>query len=180
VVKRGLNNFIGFRRNFVLLYNIFVHLASHMSGSPLLGTALKSADPPVLDLRARSRWRSLLDNLPLLCAIHCALTPFVILALPLLGTFGDAAWIKAFTHSGSFELAMIVFSATLAGVQLLRARSSSRLWMLWSAGLALGLLGLSTHAVWLHAGLMVAGAACLIAANRLSVKAHRCSAGCSH
>jgi MerC mercury resistance protein len=154
-----------------------------MASSPtstMFGTVLKTADIPIVDLRARSRWRALLDNLPLLCAIHCALTPFVILALPLLGAFGSTKWAKVFTHSGGFELAMILFSAMLAGVQLWRARSSTRLWVLWASGLILGCIGLNTHALWWHAGLMVAGAACLIAANRLSVRAHRCSANCSH
>lgn len=116
-----------------------------------------------------------------LCAVHCALLPFVIALLPLIGL--------GFLADHRFERIFVACAALLASVTIITAwRRHRRLHALFllAPGITLLLAGImidiSAHA-WLHTGLVVSGGVLVASAHGVNlVLSHRHvhGANCGH
>lgn len=143
----------------------------------------KVHQPEVMSPQQRHR---LLDRLgatgSMLCALHCALLPVLIAALPSLGLASAA--------SDTFEVAFVLFASLVGSYSLLTGYRQHRLWQ----ALALMLPGLLIlwvgvlyppihHSRWPHALVMTAGGALVglahLANLRLNAR-HVHGAGCVH
>ncbi|MEO7066407.1 MAG: MerC domain-containing protein [Rhodanobacter sp.] len=140
----------------------------------------------------KSRWWHAADRVgaaaSFLCAIHCALLPFVLTLLPLLG--------MEFLASHTFERNFVLFACVLASFALIRGfRRHQNALPLWLAtpGLALLLLGVTpfaeSYSIVLHSVLVSCGGLLLAAAHFVNLRrdsragfahAHVHSAQCAH
>ncbi|MBC6941313.1 MAG: MerC domain-containing protein [Xanthomonadales bacterium] len=147
--------------------------ASHLVSPP-------SAGAPAAD-DARARWRQRIDRFgagaSLLCALHCAALPLIVVALPMLGL--------GFLADHRFEQGFVAFASTLAVTSLgLGFRHHRRL---QPFGLLLPAIALLLGGVWfgaehfarIHVVLVTLGG-CLLAgahvANLRLAQRHRCEA----
>ncbi len=137
---------------------------------------METPAPPV------RRWWSLADRLgataSFLCAIHCALLPFVIAALPLLGL--------EFLADHTFERVFVLFAAALATTTLVTGyrRHAYRLPLYLAVpGLALLVLGvtavdLDTQVV-LHSIMVTCGGLLVASGHAVNLRlTHRCGGVC--
>jgi len=123
----------------------------------------------------RSRWWRVADRIgaaaSFLCAIHCALLPFVLTLLPFIGL--------EFLADHRFERGFVLFACVLALFALVRGfrRHQSSLPLLLAApGLALLLLGVTfaeTHSIILHSVMVTCGGLLLAAAHFLNLRHDR-------
>jgi hypothetical protein len=99
----------------------------------------------------------------LLCAIHCAALPFVLVMLPVIGL--------GFLANDRFEIGFVVLASVLAMVVLTRGfrRHQEPLpLMLAALGIALLVLGVSdvvSHSLLVHSGLVTVGGLSLASAH---------------
>lgn len=106
-----------------------------------------------------------------LCAIHCALLPFVLAALPLLGL--------EFLADRRFERGFVMFACALALVALVRGfRRHQQPLPLWLAipALALLVLGVTwaeSHATIVHSALVTSGGLLLASAHFVNLRCDR-------
>lgn len=116
-----------------------------------------------------------------LCAIHCALLPFVIALLPLIGL--------GFLADHRFERVFIACAAALASITIFTAwRRHRKLHALFLLvpGIALLLSGIAIdidHHEWLHTGLVICGGVLVASAhvtNLILSHRHVHSAHCGH
>lgn len=147
------------------------------------------ADPPAPPQRvagapARSRLR-LADRFgasaSLMCAVHCALLPLAIAAVPTLGL--------TLAGEASFERAFTVFATVLAGATLVagyrRHRTLGALMFLVPGVLAIwfGAFGPMGHDNVTHAVVMAVGGTLIAAAHLLNIRlahGHMHDAACGH
>lgn len=112
-----------------------------------------------------------------LCAIHCALLPFVLAALPLVGL--------EFLADHRFERGFVMFACALAVVALIRGfrRHQQPLPLLLAIpGLALLLLGVTAaehYSIILHSVLVTCGGLLLASAHFVNLRRDR-QMGASH
>ncbi|TAL91722.1 MAG: MerC domain-containing protein [Rhodanobacter sp.] len=112
-----------------------------------------------------------------LCAIHCALLPFVLAALPLVGL--------EFLADHRFERDFVMFASVLAVIALIRGfrRHQQPLPLLLAVpGLALLLLGVTfaeNYSIVLHSVLVTCGGLLLASAHFVNLHRDR-QAGASH
>lgn len=160
-----------------------------------LGDSRPQAAAPVGAVAARvsvrtGRWWSLADRVgataSFLCAIHCALLPFVLTLLPLVGL--------GFLASHEFERGFVAFAVLLAMVALVIGyRRHHRALPLFLAvpGLALLLVGIAlvdSHTLLLHSVLVTCGGLLVASAHftnlyidrRLGGAAHAHGSACAH
>ena len=130
-----------------------------------------------------SRWVDSLGSVgALLCAVHCALLPFALVLLPMVG-FGILA-------SPAFERGFVLFATALAVASLWNGHLRHRRYRAMAIllpGLALlwaGILVPSVHeAAFLHAGAMSVGGALVAIAHLVNLRLtelHVHHAGCGH
>jgi hypothetical protein len=133
--------------------------------------------------RAPPRWTRFADRIggtaSFLCAIHCALLPFVIAILPLVGL--------GFLADHAIERGFVVFACLLAtttlGLGFRRHRDASPLFLLLPgiALLASGVLVDFERASTLHAVLVSSGGTLLALAHWRNLRVgHRHDANCRH
>ena len=146
---------------------------------PLVQTVPATA--PVL--AAPRRFATLVDRVgaaaSLLCAVHCALLPFVLALLPLIGL--------EFLAGHVFERVFVACAATLACLSLLvayrRHRKPQALYLM-VPGIVLLVLGISIDLdvhVTMHTASVVTGGVLVACAHVTNlVLAHRHTATCSH
>lgn len=138
---------------------------SMLQAAAPLGAAVACARP------ASGRWWGLADRVgataSFLCAIHCALLPFVFTLLPLVGL--------GFLASHGFERGFVVFAVALAMVALVigyrRHRHLLPL-LLAGPGLALLLLGVTLvdlHALTVHSVLVTCGGLLVASAHFINL-----------
>lgn len=146
---------------------------------------------PVADATKSARWWHLADRVgataSFLCAVHCALLPFVLTVLPLLGL--------GFLAGHRFERGFVTFAATLALFVLLSGyRRHHRLLPLLLAlpGLALLLLGVTwglAYPIAVHSTLVTCGGLLVASAHFVNLyidrrrghaAAHVHGAQCAH
>lgn len=123
----------------------------------------------------KSRWWQVADRVgataSFLCAIHCALLPFVLALLPLVGL--------EFLADHRFERGFVMFACALALVALVRGfrRHQQSLPLLLAApGLALLLLGVTwaeNHPIVLHSALVTCGGLLLATAHYVNLRRDR-------
>jgi hypothetical protein len=131
-----------------------------------------------------SRWWQLADRLgataSFLCAIHCAVLPFVIALLPLVGL--------EFLADHAFERSFVLFAALLATTTLITGhrKHTRRLpLMLAAPGVVLLVLGvtvvdLHTHTT-VHSVMVTCGGLLVASAHMINLHlTHRCNTGCNH
>lgn len=124
---------------------------------------------------SRTRWWSVADRIgaaaSFLCAIHCALLPFVLAALPFLGL--------EFLADHRFERGFVMFACALALLALIRGyrRHQGPLPLLLAApGLALLLSGVTfaeSYSVILHSVLVTSGGLLVAAAHFVNLRSDR-------
>ena len=125
---------------------------------------------------SKSRWWHVADRVgataSFLCAIHCALLPFVLALLPLLG--------MEFLASHTFERNFVLFACVLASFALIRGfRRHQYALPLWLAvpGLVLLLIGVTPYAegysIVLHSVLVTCGGLLLAAAHFVNLRRDR-------
>lgn len=134
-----------------------------------------------------SRWWNLADRVgataSFLCAIHCALLPFVIAILPLIGL--------SFLADHAFERAFVLCASALAMVALVsgyRRHHRSLPLRLALPGLTLLVLGVTfaeNYSIVLHSVLVTCGGLLLASAHFVNLRLHRQhshvhSAQCAH
>ena len=139
--------------------------------------------PEVMSPQQRHR---LLDHLgatgSLLCAVHCALLPVLIAALPTLGLASAA--------SERFEFAFVLFASLVGGYSVLAGYRQHRLWqalVLMLPGLLILWIGVLYgpihHSRWPHALVMTMGGTLVglahLANLRLNAR-HVHGASCAH
>ncbi len=137
----------------------------------------ESAPPP-------SRWWQLADRLgataSFLCAIHCAVLPFVIALLPLMGL--------EFLANHAFERGFVLFAALLATTTLITGhrKHARRLpLMLAVPGVVLLVLGvtvvdLEAHTM-VHSVMVTCGGMLVASAHMINLRlTHRCNSACAH
>jgi len=113
-----------------------------------------------------------------LCAIHCALLPFVLAALPLVGL--------EFLADHRFERGFVMFACALALIALIRGfrRHQQPLPLLLAIpGLALLLLGVTfaeNYSIILHSVLVTCGGLLLAGAHFVNLHRDRRRAGAAH
>lgn len=128
------------------------------------------------DKANKTRWWRAADRVgaaaSFLCAIHCALLPFVLALLPILGL--------EFLADHRFERGFVMFACALALLALVRGyrRHQGRLpLMLAAPGLALLLLGVTfaeNYSIVLHSVLVTCGGLMLASAHFVNLRAdHR-------
>ncbi|HTH66842.1 MerC domain-containing protein [Rhodanobacter sp. T12-5] len=120
----------------------------------------------------KSRWWQMADRIgataSFLCAIHCALLPFVLALLPFLGL--------EFLADQGFERGFVLFACALALIALIRGfrRHQQPLPLLLAApGLALLLLGVTyaeNYSVVLHSVLVTCGGLLLASAHFVNLR----------
>lgn len=120
----------------------------------------------------KSRWWQMADRIgataSFLCAIHCALLPFVLALLPFLGL--------EFLADQRFERGFVLFACALALIALIRGfrRHQQPLPLLLAApGLALLLLGVTyaeSYSVVLHSVLVTCGGLLLASAHFVNLR----------
>lgn len=130
----------------------------------------------------RTRWWDTADRVgataSFLCAIHCALLPFVLTLLPLLGL--------GFLASHRFERWFVVFAAALALIALVSGYRRHRHAMplrLAMPGLVLLLLGVTwaeAYPLALHATLVTCGGLLLASAHFVNLWIDRRPGHCAH
>lgn len=137
----------------------------------------ETATPP-------SRWWYLADRLgataSFLCAIHCAVLPFVIALLPLMGL--------EFLADHDFERGFVLFAAALATTTLVTGhrKHARRLpLMLAAPGVMLLVLGVTVvdlHSqTALHSVMVTCGGLLVASAHMFNLRfTHRCGATCNH
>jgi hypothetical protein len=123
----------------------------------------------------KSRWWQAADRIgataSFLCAIHCALLPFMLALLPLVGL--------EFLADHRFERGFVMFACALALVALVRGfrRHQQPLPLLLAApGLALLLLGVTwaeNHPIVLHSALVTCGGLLLATAHYVNLRRDR-------
>lgn len=129
---------------------------------------------PMMSSDAKHRLDRLGAAGSLICAIHCALWPLLLVLVPALGL--------SFWASPLFERGFVVFAGILATVSLLpgywRHGSLRALWVLLPGlvGIGLGAFGSSDHNGWAHAVLMTTGGTLVAAAHLLNLSLMRRSA----
>jgi hypothetical protein len=139
---------------------------------PLLQTAPPTPRPPATP----RRFASLVDRVgataSLLCAVHCALLPFVLALLPLIGL--------EFLAGHAFERIFVTCAAALAGASLIvayRRHRRPQALFLMVPGIALLLFGIAINLdvhVLLHTASVVTGGLLLASAHVTNlVLAHR-------
>ncbi|HET6432626.1 MerC domain-containing protein [Dyella sp.] len=129
-------------------------------------------DSPQLD---RSTWWKVADRVgaaaSFLCAIHCALLPFVLALLPLIGL--------EFLASHTFERWFVVFACALALFSLIRGYRRHRLSQPLAfalPGLALLLLGVTVaegYSVAMHSTMVTLGGLMVAFSHFLNLRADR-------
>lgn len=134
-----------------------------------------------------TRWWQATDRVgaiaSFLCAIHCALLPFVLTLLPLMGL--------GFLAGHAFERVFVMFAASLALFSLIngfRRHRRIHALMLAGAGLVLLLSGVTfaeTYSLRLHSTLVASGGLMVAAAHFLNMvndrrHAHVHSVACVH
>lgn len=120
----------------------------------------------------KSRWWQMADRIgataSFLCAIHCALLPFVLALLPFLGL--------EFLADQRFERGFVLFACALALIALIRGfrRHQQPLPLLLATpGLALLLLGVTyaeSYSVILHSVLVTCGGLLLASAHFVNLR----------
>ncbi len=120
----------------------------------------------------KSRWWQMADRIgataSFLCAIHCALLPFVLALLPFLGL--------EFLADQRFERGFVLFACALALIALIRGfrRHQQPLPLLLAVpGLALLLLGVTyaeSYSVVLHSVLVTCGGLLLASAHFVNLR----------
>lgn len=144
----------------------------------VLGANAASSMAPV----AGVHWRDAADRVgataSFLCAIHCALLPFVLTALPLIGL--------GFLASHRFERYFVMFAAALALVSLVTAYRRHRHAMplrLALPGLVLLLLGVTwaeAYPIMLHATLVTCGGLLVASGHFINLWIDRRHPHCAH
>lgn len=134
------------------------------------------------ELVNKTRWWRVADRVgataSFLCAIHCALLPFVIAVLPLLGL--------EFLADHRFERGFVMFACVLALVALIRGfRRHQRPLPLMLAipGLLLLLLGVTyaeNYSIILHSVLVTCGGFLLASAHFLNLRRDSCKVRDEH
>lgn len=124
---------------------------------------------------SKSRWWSVADRIgataSFLCAIHCALLPFVLALLPFVGL--------EFLADHRFERGFVLFACALALFALVRGyrRHQGPLPLLLAApGLALLLLGVTYaegYSIILHSVLVTCGGLLVASAHFVNLRADR-------
>jgi hypothetical protein len=137
---------------------------------------------------SKTRWWHVADRVgavaSFLCAIHCALLPFMLAALPLLG--------MEFLADHRFERGFVMFACVLALLVLVRGfrrHRWSRPLLLATPGLALLLLGVTyaeSYSIVLHSALVTCGGLLVAAAHFINLRrdhqhdGHRHGPQCAH
>lgn len=124
---------------------------------------------------SKSRWWRVADRIgataSFLCAIHCALLPFVLALLPFIGL--------EFLASQRFERCFVLFACTLALLAMVRGYRRHQIalpLLLATPGLALLLLGVTYaehYSIILHSVLVTCGGLLVASAHFVNLRSDR-------
>lgn len=153
------------------------HNAACVNSNDSLPTSSEAGSPPT------RRFAALADRFgataSFLCAVHCALLPFVIAVLPALGL--------GFLADHAIERGFVVFACTLAVTMLVlgfRRHGSRKALALLAPGVALLLAGVLVDfqsATFLHAALVTCGGTLVALAHVVNLRlSHRHDENCVH